>query len=210
MEQNMSKKSSVGQFLKSVFNIFIKNLVDIAMISVIFAIPALIGRGNTIFSVISIFSLGFSSIAIIKLVNNFINGKKISWIETIKSSFKNSIFPLGVFMIQNFAISLGSSIFAPAGIILSIFFIIAMQCSIFENISVIESIKKSFSLVKNNFLDILLKQFSLVILINLATTMFAMFLNQSQASIIIFSLVLNIATALSLISGNLIYKELAI
>lgn len=210
MEQNVRKKISVGQFLKSVFNIFIKNLVDIAIVSVLFAIPAFMGRGNTIFAVISIFSLGFSSIAIIKLANNFINGKKISWIEAIKSSFKNPIFPLGVFMIQNFAVSLGSSIFAPAGIILSIFFIIAMQCSIFENINVIESIKKSFSLVKNNFLDILLKQFSLIILINLATTMFAMFLNQSQASIIIFSLVLNIATTLSLISGNLIYKELAI
>lgn len=207
MEQNLRKKIPVGQFLKSVFNIFIKNIVDIAIISILFAIPALIGRGNTIFAVISIFSLGFSSISIIKLANNFINGKKMSWLETVKASFKNPIFPLGVFMIQNFAISLGSSIFAPAGIILSIFFIIAMQCAIFENRNVIESIKKSFLLVKNNFLDILLKQFVLIMLINLATTMFAMFLNQSQVSIIIFSLILNIATALTLISGNLIYKE---
>ncbi|MGU8358557.1 hypothetical protein ACV3L5_11070 [Clostridium perfringens] len=166
MDQNINKKLSVGQFLKSVFNIFIKNLGDIAIISVLFALPTIIGRGNAIFSVIGIFSLGFSSIAIIKLANNFIRGEKVSWIETIKSAFKNPLFPLGVFLIQNFAVSLGSSIFAPLGIVISIFFVIAMQCSIFENINVIESIRKSFLLVKNNFLDILLKQFALVFIIN--------------------------------------------
>ncbi|MFQ6847699.1 MAG: hypothetical protein ACLRSC_01715, partial [Clostridium perfringens] len=172
--------------------------------------PTIIGRGNAIFSVIGIFSLGFSSIAIIKLANNFIRGEKISWIETIKSAFKNPLFPLGVFLIQNFAVSLGSSIFAPLGIVISIFFVIAMQCSIFENINVIESIRKSFLLVKNNFLDILLKQFALVFIINFFTMTFAMFLNQSVLSIIIFSLVLNIITALTLIGGNLIYKEVTV
>lgn len=210
MEQNINKKLSVGQFLKSVFNIFIKNLSDIAIISVLFALPTIIWRGNAIFSVIGIFSLGFSSIAIIKLANNFIRGEKVSWIETIKSSFKNPLFPLGVFLIQNFAVSLGSSIFAPLGIVISIFFVIAMQCSIFENINVIESIRKSFLLVKNNFLDILLKQFALVFIINFFTMTFAMFLNQSVLSIIIFSLVLNIITALTLIGGNLIYKEVTV
>ena len=85
-----------------------------------------------------------------------------------------------------------------------------MQCSIFENINVIESIRKSFLLVKNNFLDILLKQFALVFIINFFTMTFAMFLNQSVISIIIFSLVLNIITALTLIGGNLIYKEVAV
>ena len=59
MDQNINKKLSVGQFLKSVFNIFIKNLGDIAIISVLFALPTIIGRGNAIFSVIGIFSLGF-------------------------------------------------------------------------------------------------------------------------------------------------------
>ena len=191
MDQNINKKLSVGQFLKSVFNIFIKNLGDIAIISVLFALPTIIGRGNAIFSVIGIFSLGFSSIAIIKLANNFIRGEKVSWIETIKSAFKNPLFPLGVFLIQNFAVSLGSSIFAPLGIVISIFFVIAMQCSIFENINVIESIKKSF-------------------LLNFFTMTFAMFLNQSVLSIIIFSLVLNIITALTLIGGNLIYKEVTV
>ncbi|WEV18939.1 hypothetical protein [Clostridium perfringens] len=39
---------------------------------------------------------------------------------------------------------------------------------------------------------------------------FAMFLNQSVLSIIIFSLVLNIITALTLIGGNLIYKEVTV
>ncbi|MDV5107053.1 hypothetical protein R2R32_15405 [Clostridium perfringens] len=102
MDQNINKKLSVGQFLKSVFNIFIKNLGDIAIISVLFALPTIIGRGNAIFSVIGIFDLGFSSIAIIKLANNFIRGEKVSWIETIKSAFKNPLFPLGVFLIQNF------------------------------------------------------------------------------------------------------------
>ena len=208
MDQNINKKLSVGQFLKSVFNIFIKNLGDIAIISVLFALPTIIGRGNAIFSVIGIFSLGFSSIAIIKLANNFIRGEKVSWIETIKSAFKNPLFPLGVFLIQNFAVSLGSSIFAPLGIVISIFFVIAMQCSIFENINVIESIRKSFLLVKNNFLDILLKQFAFII--NFFTMTFAMFLNQSVLSIIIFSLVLNIITALTLIGGNLIYKEVTV
>ena len=106
MDQNINKKLSVGQFLKSVFNIFIKNLGDIAIISVLFALPTIIGRGNAIFSVIGIFSLGFSSIAIIKLANNFIRGEKVSWIETIKSAFKNPLFPLGVFLIQNFAVFL--------------------------------------------------------------------------------------------------------
>ncbi|HII4525117.1 TPA: hypothetical protein ACY4UK_002280 [Clostridium perfringens] len=210
MDQNINKKLSVGQFLKSVFNIFIKNLGDIAIISVLFALPTIIGIGNAIFSVIGIFSLGFSSIAIIKLANNFIRGEKVSWIETIKSAFKNPLFPLGVFLIQNFAVSLGSSIFAPLGIVISIFFVIAMQCSIFENINVIESIRKSFLLVKNNFLDILLKQFALVFIINFFTMTFAMFLNQSVLSIIIFSLVLNIITALTLIGGNLIYKEVTV
>ena len=142
--------------------------------------------------------------------NNFIRGEKVSWIETIKSAFKNPLFPLGVFLIQNFAVSLGSSIFAPLGIVISIFFVIAMQCSIFENINVIESIRKSFLLVKNNFLDILLKQFALVFIINFFTMTFAMFLNQSVLSIIIFSLVLNIITALTLIGGNLIYKEVTV
>lgn len=52
MDQNINKKLSVGQFLKSVFNIFIKNLGDIAIISVLFALPTIIGRGNAIFSVI--------------------------------------------------------------------------------------------------------------------------------------------------------------
>ena len=95
-------------------------------------------------------------------------------------------------------------------VVISIFFVIAMQCSIFENINVIESIRKSFLLVKNNFLDILLKQFALVFIINFFTMTFAMFLNQSVLSIIIFSLVLNIITALTLIGGNLIYKEVTV
>lgn len=209
MEQKTNKKLSVSQFLKSAFSIFIKNLGVIAIISTLFAIPTMLGVANVIFAFIGIFTLGFSSIAIIKLVNNYTKGEKVSLVESIKSAFKNPIFPLGIFLIQNLLVSVGANIFAPLGIIISLFFVIAMQCAIFENKNIIDSIKKSFKLVKNNFLDVVLKQVTLVFIINFVTIILATLLGQSPLTIIIFSLVLNAMTSLTLIGGNLIYEDLA-
>lgn len=207
MEQKINKKLSVGQFLKAVFSIFIKNLGSIAIISILFAIPTLLG-GNPIFAFIGIFSLAISSIAIIRLANNFINGEKVSWLETVKSAFKNPVFPIGVFLIQNLAVSLGSSIFAPLGIVISLFFVIAMPCSIFENKNIIESIKESFILVKNNFLTVVLKQVILVFIINFITIILASILGQNFITVLIFSLIVNTLTSATLIGGTLLYREL--
>ncbi|MGG5463217.1 hypothetical protein [Clostridium sp. B9] len=209
MKKNIRNKMSVGQFIKSTFNIIKSNLLDIVFISVLFAIPAiLIGRIG-ILSFLSIFCSGFSAIAIIKLVNSFARGTKLTWVETIKESFKNPIFPLGVFIIQTFVVSFGSGIFAPLGIVLQVFFILAMQIAVVEDSTVVNSIKRSFDLIKNNFLDVLLKQFVLVMILNLITMALAMFLNQSIPAIIIFTLILNIALSFNLVAGNVIYRDLS-
>lgn len=208
MKKNIKNKMSVGEFMKATFNIIKSNLVDIVFISILFAIPTMVVGRLGLLSFLSIFCSGFSAIAIIKLVNNSAKGIKLTWIETIKESFKNPIFPLGVFIIQNFVVSFAAGIFAPLAIVLQVFFILAMQIAVVEGITVLNSIKKSFELVKNNFLDVLLKQFTLVILINLITMALAMFLNQSFIAIIIFTLILNIALSFNLVAGNVIYRNL--
>lgn len=207
MQQSVRKNMPTGQFIKTVFNIFSKNLLDIVTITVLFTIPSFLGVGNPIVAIISMFALGFSSIAIVKVTSSFTSGNKLTWMESIKASFKDPVFPLGVFMIQNFAISFGTRLFAPIGIVLSIFFVIAIQCCIFENKNTMDSIKKSFSIIKGNFLDILLKQMVLMLILNFVTMGVAMFLGQNIISMIFLSVVLNITTSLNLIAGNVIYGD---
>lgn len=207
MQQSVRKNMPTGQFIKTVFNIFSKNLLDIVTITVLFTIPSFLGSGNPIVAIISMLALGFSSIAIVKVTSSFTSGNKLKWMESIKASFKDPVFPLGVFMIQNFAISFGTRLFAPIGIVLSIFFVIAIQCCIFENKNTMDSIKKSFSIIKGNFLDILLKQMVLMLILNFITMGIAMFLGRNIISIIFLSVVLNITTSLNLIAGNVIYRD---
>lgn len=207
MQQSVRKNMPTGQFIKTVFNIFSKNLLDIVTITVLFTIPSFLGSGNPIVAIISMLALGFSSIAIVKVTSSFTSGNKLKWMESIKASFKDPVFPLGVFMIQNFAISFGTRLFAPIGIVLSIFFVIAIQCCIFENKNTMDSIKKSFSIIKGNFLDVLLKQMVLMLILNFITMGIAMFLGRNIISIIFLSVVLNITTSLNLIAGNVIYRD---
>ncbi|WP_300348182.1 hypothetical protein [Clostridium sp.] len=208
MQQSVRKNMPAGQFIKTVFNTFSKNLLDIITITILFTIPSFLGAGNPIISVISMLALGFFSIAIVKVTSSFTSGSKMKWIDAIKSSFKDPIFPLSVFMIQNFTISFGTRFFAPIGIVLSIFFVIAMQCCIFENKNTMDSIKKSFSVIKENFLDVLLKQMLLMIILNFLTMGLAMFLGKNIISIIVLSIVLNLTTSLNLIAGNIIYGDI--
>lgn len=121
MQQSVRKNMPAGQFIKTVFNTFSKNLLDI--ITILFTIHSFLGVGNPIISLISMLALGFFSIAIVKVTSSFTSGSKMKWIDAIKSSFKNPIFPLSVFMIQNFTIFFGTRFFAPIGIVLSIFFL---------------------------------------------------------------------------------------
>ena len=153
-------KMGIGDYLKTVFGLFVGNIKDIVLITLAVQLPiigiSMIPLPSLAYGLLGIVAQVIYIVSIIKLIDSRAKGKEISWIGAIKLVKENWIQSSGAIILQSFLMGLGMKIII-VPIIITVILAVSIPMGALQGKTMFESAIDSFNLVKGNILDVLLK-----------------------------------------------------
>lgn len=200
------------EYLKSVFGLFVGNIANIAIITLVIQAPLLllnfVKLPSLVIGLVGIVAQVLYVVSVIKLIDYRSKGDNINWLEAIKRVRENWIMSAGAIIFQSFMFSLlGRIPLLP--ILVTVILAVSIPIGAIGGRPMIQGAIESFSLVKSSMLDVLLKLLVLSLIMSILLAGLEVFAAMSPVLLVICRLIGSILATLQVISSLVLFYNLS-
>lgn len=206
------KNMSIKEYLKAVFGLFVGNIKDIILLTLITQTAALalsfLAQYIGIFATFGILTVQVIFIvSIIKLVDYKSKGENINCIEAIKRVKENWLMSTGAVIFQSFLLSI-MSFNKLLPLMVTVFLAISIPIGALGNRTMLNSAVESFQIVKGNFLGVLTKVLLLTLITGILIIPFQLMRNFSPIILVLTSIIATVFGTLQVFSSLVLFYNL--
>lgn len=206
------KNMGIKEYLKAVFGLFVGNIKDIILLTLITQTAALVlsflAQYIGIFATFGILTVQVVFIvSIIKLVDYKSKGENINCIQAIKRVKENWLMSTGAVIFQTFLLSI-MSFNKLLPLMVTIFLAISIPIGALGNRTMLNSAVESFQIVKGNFLGVLTKILVLTLITGVLIMPFQLMRNFSPIILVLTSIIATIFGTLQVFSSLVLFYNL--
>ncbi|MGL4989692.1 MAG: hypothetical protein ACRC57_00800 [Sarcina sp.] len=206
------KNMGIKEYLKAVFGLFVGNIKDIILLTLITQTAALVlsflAQYIGIFATFGILTVQVIFIvSIIKLVDYKSKGENINCIQAIKRVKENWLMSTGAVIFQSFLLSI-MSFNKLLPLMVTVFLAISIPIGALGNRTMLNSAVESFQIVKGNFLGVLTKVLLLTLITGVLIIPFQLMRNFSPIILVLTSIIATVFGTLQVFSSLVLFYNL--